>query len=1303
MSISWTLLVRRSEDYRDDDGARRVRALLLPHREGRKVLAIDALKGIEKLAISDLFVEDSLRWAGMKIEPGIEPKPDRLEIVERKTPLAPFDVQGVDDDDRRTFEKILEDEIRYEPPGPDPKRPRRADGNDFAWALEHLYRSDRPLIELVRATEADEPVDGEPQKYSGALAGAASAGLVFEAELARGAPLDKTKIRLEYEAEGRAAEEAECGVDSDVDHDAVVVRSLRVEQLSRGFIFSFELTAEEQRAEQGAVYDGEHMVRVERWVGAAPSGTPDHQAEHFLAEPEAGEEVPTRLIALDPMQPEELVGRQLHYRVQVVNRHGRVTHTSAATVLRYRKDQPTPPASASARLELVPETFEPARLTFSLALPGFPDDAPENLALALFAEDRPLDACGFYGGVDDLALLNGLGALDLIGPAPASADRADGGPLGDLARERIQGEWGAMGLVPVAVMGLADWERLPELDPPDDPAGAVEDTGRSAVRVFAVDLDAKLAERLLAPPQRGRRFHVACVRVPPTDPRPRTALDAIGAAHADDPERIVGLPSGRTSPLVACAHAVSRREAEPEPIPVFQIERVPPKRPPEYLQTEEIGSRIQLEVSEEQPAGATVFIKLRHPEVDAGAWPVGGFRLWSRDRLGVADDAPFRALTTLQSVPPLVASYRPLALNGATPWMASGLVDEIEAGKPLPADSTGPQKMVRSWVDAAMKVDFRRETSPGAEPNEGARNPSQVFEWWFAGFNDRVEAARTQRDDGTLEPAKNWARDPGFAGTLLSVLTELGLAERLILPLDVVEAALAAEDGLTQALGRVPDLGAEGLVLGFQDAAKHPFATVALVHRSLPPGDVFAKEPDKREKLMVACKTFFGPPPAKVRILQLGKVDPETRAFAADRTFEYVWSGAEDNWRHEVEWAVEKIDRYHAVRLVLSAAGGDEQEAMLAEVAPAGRASAAIPEGRRVLTSIPRRREVEDALDVARDLATDAGRLTFRYTDPAERRAAARNALDATRSGVLEVVHELRRELVGQVHYKALVEHEPLRGWEEFDGDTRVLARFPLGDAPRTSAPQEVLDFGGKAPYYQHHLYARLVADGVDGPERSASGRTEPRQLGLPRPPDLAVLHDEGSFELVVVVRLARLCDALLDPRAEGAPAPEPPDDLVSTEVKGPRVQDLFPEALDGLASVPICRLPDLELGYRFHLNLGSKKKVRLHPLFELYGRGRRTGDAIDEAKFPGLCVKSLSGWIDAKKDVRIAGVQPERLQVRLRVRLEKPAQDSADWLELVRALEDLDREGDPQPWRFYFELLRQSRSTGPLAWKDGE
>jgi hypothetical protein len=1324
--MKWLLRVRRRHDWKTD--RRLVRCLLVPSEGGAGgagVFPAQALPGTRIGLPAGRFAEvQGLRLVMQpgdgERELGVEPRPGAGDA--QWIPLDLFAVEGLGNEDQVQFIS----DLLAEPAGtapPDAAGPPTV-GATLPYALDYLYRSDEPLDRAIR-------VDGMP---AGPLAVAAGSGLVFDA-VATGDLAAAELVALKGEA---APEPLDVTPDLDESRDqAPRVHVLEVAQGPHGFRFRV------QQAELAKLFDGEHRVRLERWVAASPFGVPGLERERRL--PLLEDAVRGAAVhATDELHPAELVGRQLHYRVGIVNPHGRVIATGSASVLRERLDAPVPVTAARALAWLRAPAAAPAaddpsveRLDFEMGVGAALEDDLEWSGVALYAADRGLDACGFYGDADDLALLAGLSALDLsppFEPRGAAEPAATPPPAGTTppeslahapvpavdvaARERLEGRWATQGLELLAVHDLAGWQAH-RVQPDGGNGGPGGEKPAPDRILLSLPAGATLFQQVLPPPGMGRRYHLVRFRRPRAgDPggadgwRPPTAAD----------RRLLDV----TSPVSACVHELAWKGGM---APVFQLERIPPVVSPLYLAPEQVGytlvdSARTLDGKAGDPPDPPlrdVEFRIRHPRFllrqDSGAEgaiernavivpgggemraPIGGFRLWVRDRVGSGDSEPFRPAATVQAVPSLVGGYRPLPLDASTPWRLDAPAPAAAPGADIAGlaalrTSLGElaDRLIRLQRGAVFRPDPLGGGAPG--PVDGELTPEKVFRERFAELTAESALA-----------ASPWDEDPRFAGTLVSALTDLGLCARLSLHIDVYSRSLGEEtllDVLKRELRAVAHEARPFVVWVAEDEARHPFATVLLMPRIALPTD---KHPQGLRDAVLRGTTGIpvvredgGGSGVHVRGVRMEAVEPATRVFGADRVFRYTWARLQDTWRHELEWCVEVLDRYARIRGI--------RAKTLPGFAREVTRTIDTPEA-RFRVSVPRTAPVLDVVATAREISIP-DRLVFRYDDPPERRAAAGNALNATRSGLLNVVHDLGRTLAGREVYRAFLSKWPRTA--EHDLATSVIDpvrhgwRFNDPGTPREpGAGEERLDLGQVLPYYEYRCRSWLAADAIAGEAREAVGRVQPLRLSVPGAiaivPEIIAAKEGGPApaggvdpekRFDVKFQLARLLHCHTGDADEKAQAET--------------VRELFGEP--DLPAVPVERLPDLELAYHFFMRVGDGPPFRSVPLFELRGHAAPPGAASTATADQGsttLYNMFVAVWSRrCVRNVRATLSEPYAdLSVHLEVELQPLPTDGPVDPALAR-LHEIARRPSNRPVPGYLILVRQGRKTPQMQISGG-
>lgn len=1393
--ITWTLRVRRYDPSSEEwDG--RVWCALVPLFDGG--IAFGAISSFDSISFEGEWLTPT-RSARFVVREHDGEAAMRLEAVQDSS-VRPFAIQeefDLSEEQRSQLQDAVRGEIQRA------AAPLAGDEEEsgllsaMSLALDRLYRSPQ---ELERLREMEEP--------PGEIALAAASGLVFEARVGEVADtLGPFVVR--WTESGQSSEvqvddvesDLQLGVEGPLGPSTCVAE---VQQSAQGF--EFRLSSETfrgwsygRRPEVGgrdaavSVFDGEHVVVIERWVGAIPSGPSRRMVRRLPDLASLVEGQSDRVFdeidvvhATDVLAPDELVGQQLHYSIRIQNCHGRDVLVAGASVVRERMG---PPAAITApTFEVSLGTgHEPVAATFSAGLTAVLDDDLEWTSIALYAEDRGLDACGFYGDADDLALFSGLAALDFTG-MPSQVPKAggedephalgvvdegagveqldaaaveafkhegledtdkvgdgeetprDAGALRAIVGDQTTGRWSTEGLIPLLVYDFSD----------DDVQGARAEAERESgdgqeVR-WTSEIEGESLKSIYPRSGTGRRYHVVRFR------RRRAGGRSVRGWRRPSPGDLSLLEVGGGSATV-CDHSL--RLGQVDERSVFQIERVSPSSGRVFLKRDQFG--VALERGGSSPSEdllpSKLHIRFEHLGKGADEAAPGGYRVWIRDVVGADDGAPFRLAATVQAVPQELASYRPIPLDGTGEWDLEQATLNGRQFETVGKAREGLETLRNHLVRAGLRPDPLMPSigpPPGLEDEDAlALLSKRIGELTDSGQKDArlLETPLEPREgEGADGKGVQWGEFPRFAGTYASGMRDLGLCARFVLPLDRVAEVASGEWTLARAAhavmletvsamqdetaveGLLGEKGTEQFSLWYaEDDNGHPYATLFLFPHLKAEGDLgealrFAEMGEDPDGL--------GPVPGMILrcVRQRGTALTLTRVYDPhDPVVEYTWDGIQDEWRHEVEVAIEVLDRY--ARFGPSTSGrpnflqttGDSWVVQVAHSAPR------------------RHAPIHDRVFVSRDLRSPY-RLVFRFIDPPERRAAAANAVNATRLGGHSVAKELRHRLEGRDVYARFIEEEWDTWWDDPDWPQDWLP-MPMTRDEELDDPgaqsllprEEGLDLGKQPPYFVYTYRSELWADGTVGRTSKAEGRVLPESLRMRRP--IVGVPKENELDVLDVDDLRRR----IDEASLGGGFPEthtpfsgtPPfEDLgyrwgsLQIDHHLARLRDCHSEgwaepesspvrlgkhfALDEeKGALPIGVLPDLDLTYRYFLNVGTPNTPSLRLILSM--KGRVQVDTSFESEEDDVFQYRTGRWFDRLK-VEPSDTSPKHLRQRLTVRLRErddtwTEAEKAEWQRIHWLLSRPEpspgdggvTETKPRPLDVFVQLSRQGRETKPV------
>jgi hypothetical protein len=864
---------------------------------------------------------------------------------------------------------------------------------------------------------------------------------------------------------------------------------------------------------------------------------------------------------IDRHDAERFAGQQLHYRLDVIDGFGERYATAAVTLRRERFDPPPQPVSSVAQL-VIPATAQD-RLKFVVELEFlhagvtsevFPTAAvkaapskqvavsatsqkeiTEEFALELFQQERPLDACGFYGDDDDFALLEGLRQADAnYQPRETGAESPfPGHPLEEQMRGRF------------------DRDGLSEIRIEDEAGGA----GQVSVKWFSRLEDLREEEKKNG--QLPRELAVARYEISFAENAPPTWLRARHGYHvfaALARKRLMEVHAN----LSACRHELVFSDLPPSEgrVGVFQIELFPVARAFEadlaenrrFLTATEHEQKLPgyfgIGLLRDQPAptepGGRKFV----PEADAAALteggpgavptgvevvlglpiagsadfegailgpsgtpvagppePIGGVRILMRDQVAAGEALPFRVVESVQVLPRAVAQYRPVQIeagmklvprnpqrdpvfanaaersdpstqtqpgSSAVAWFGPGglvailrkdlqeLVGELETDfseraadmKELgreevktdvfEGDAATLQERADAWYEntrKALKIDLGPLEAIEAQEGANRARIDQIERLLALATTPPEEKERlTQEKDRLDRELFNLSFDfehwwPAM-GAMLTMLRELGLTRDLVVRLSQMEEAWERIQKVAATMKShfkiVAIESADGELMATIRVAVMPWAERDAADPSLsllekifpPPGGANVPDPDD------LWRELYGFLIASERLVLFRDVSraPLNLTLHAGRLVRYRWHGLRDFWHHDLEVAVQLLDRYQHIR-----------DRYLRQDAAANRRGngLGVPDEGTKAQQIRRenlKAELDDRIELADPLVSTAvarvvvprreplGKapgifpaakrppylIAFEFLDTEERQKASHNALVRTRGGNLQ-------------------------------------------------------------------------------------------------------------------------------------------------------------------------------------------------------------------------------------------------------------------------------------------------------------
>lgn len=703
----------------------------------------------------------------------------------------------------------------------------------------------------------------------------------------------------------------------------------------------------------------------------------EEERKGLLEKKEAWLKVP--LVPFDELGPSRFVGDVLDYRLKLRNEFGRVTHFGRALVKRENLVAPTPPTRAEVRL--LPQENSPpkaqARVYFSADFP-----VEEDLELVLYVEQREVLPTGFYGDADDHSLSHARQLSDLhVGGAETAGLSSTAG--GERSSEQLldrQKLW-THGLRKVKAVALKRTD-LEELRTDEEEEG--ENDSRLDGLVFSRDLKEEELESLV-PEDASTRFFVS-VRRATAGPR-----------------------SPESRPVLASC-TIQRREAEDEFRTVPHFERYWADTAVESSCLDETQAMFQ----EEAPDSAepsTVRLVIHHAELftgDNSLAPVGGYRIWSRDRLGPGQEVPFERKALIQVVPPLILAHQDIA-EGDT-WKLNSLGERPAA--------LSVKEHWGSWVQLIKKLRGHDRQKVGYLVDKPALScPS----WIQAEADQTTKDADAEAALGAFSAAWSSSKkelesdapfrlDQPVAEEHLGIIRARYAAARRAGCLQV-EFRLSPEQ--QQKFGSSDDTQALKQVsaeLGVSNFAQNANCDLTLfrLQNGLLSAVVWIGFPVTDE--LLDCEGVKA-----VRDSYLLQQGPSTNPTVAidgfgDATWEY--RGLKDRWRHELEWMVEPVSRYFPLQRWIendplkkpSNSEESEPDAAVSRLGPSPK-----PTAETVFrVTIQRRHDFSEKIALVPRL-NQRGAVVLRVPGTTFLDRVTYNAVNRTRLGVVRLQSDVRR------------------------------------------------------------------------------------------------------------------------------------------------------------------------------------------------------------------------------------------------------------------------------------------------------
>lgn len=1014
-------------------------------------------------------------------------------------------------------------------------------------ALIQTWLDDRPLHQIAEEAISDK---GEP----GPLALAALSGYVFDLDK----PPDPTSVGggtvgkiAFHDGEGQTLESADLELVPDKSVQ-IIELALAAEQEAEGVYLKLDwrltsVTAgsplETWKAWAGSRFPdpgsidsatrkklndiSDHTLVVRRSIGGVPVFSDAPIARMPLAvvvaqqssriEPTAGKEVdqpghPSRYLYIDRLESRQFVGQLLHYQIEIRNVVDKPVARGLVSVRRQQLDPPSMPLKADAYLSL--ESDGEPSLRVEVEWPAGDDD----LVPMIWYQTRPLDACGFFGTDDDLALEEGLRLADLNfedGADQAEPRDWEGHPVA----RYLRGAYDRYGLQRL------DGVRFDRIT--DEDSGGTDGSDKKRNRARAT-LDKATFDKLCRLHRSGARLLIA-LRRPPT------------------PDRFADPKGGIESVLRPCDHWLVVNGDSPKRI--FQLENIPAAATtsPNRLNADQVQIQglINGKVVDALQAGHVWVASQSAAASDAGmSGPpyrlriqfsvrsrsdprrAGGYRIWMRDVVGSAQ-TPFVRVSEFEAVPSMVYRYRPYRIDSLRRLAAwSRPSAELSAPEPIGFSAQEAQTCFHK-LDADLRTGrsgarlVRSDVGPTKDPDQGdilpPLNPGERFLAQLRRqllqtvsiiapdqppANPAAPEARSDNDrlSDLLAAVARHPADP--AGAQRDLLNDLlcdwsllapfvdwayanGLARDLILPpgMQTVESLEPLLGWIQSATGKEKSF----LLLAVVPSALSPLeaptdnrllATVRLC--LLPAGEAIKSDPFYLKLLLPALRLAAA---RRVNVFREIDESPSLRAFDEAGVCTVDCPGATDGWRHQIECVVERLDRYARVRPSPSRPDGDR-----ADPTPG-----ALPFADSDLLRfvIPRRLPAPHP-PAARAVA-GAKRVAFVISETAERLAATRNLLMRVRSGRITRIAQFKYHLpwlgrfTSVLTWTAAPDDGPavsaeVVGIADPDGKAE-----PVGDAVATSevawsgADEDQVEVVDPLFFARYQLFVRHHADQVEG------------------------------------------------------------------------------------------------------------------------------------------------------------------------------------------------------------------------------
>jgi hypothetical protein len=971
-------------------------------------------------------------------------------------------------------------------------------------ALIQAYLDDRNLLELAEAG-----IDA--QGHLGPIALAVLSGYVFDTTELPDADLGvKSQVRFGPSAPDGAWVELAVRFDKGSTAPPLSI-PLAVEQEAEGFYLRLDwdrLTLTQDAPEvahlwkrvalnKGAPLElhdlndlSDHTVVVKRSVGPVPTHGPEVLARTpLLVQTEEADikdgsrhsSVPKYLF-VDRLEPQQFERELVHYLVEVQDVLNKTVARGSISVRRKRLDPPPMPQDAKATLAIAGSN---SSLEFKVQLPQ--DSA--GLEPVVWFQSRPLDACGFFGTDDDMALEEGLRQADLNFEEGADETEPNADWEGHPVARYLRGAYDKYGLMPV-----------PQLKWVQSGDGVRELSAKASL------------DGLVEQGRKGARFFIGLRRNESSIESVLRPCEHYLSVESHEPRRIFQIEAVPAQPTARTYVDMKRVSLHALPVPRWQRDAN--------------GSLV--------PGGKPYTVQIAFPVLQLSA--VGGFRIFFRDVVS-SEPGPFELIAAFEALPRLVFRYRPFGIDSSkrldqvhgdegvpeTPWSPGGSAsdsDVIKAFRSLEGDlrrQPGAPRLVRGVFDAhggtpvPAKFTLTSENLASIGRGLGLTQGSNL-----QSVADALEKPSPESDDVRRQVRGHWA----VLAPLVDWALANGYARDLVLPLgiDTLAQAKALLDKCADFNQQLQVLKLHWTALLVVADADHVLATARLL--VLPAKDYpgWAElDPVYRRLLGWALTGFSGS--GSAQLYRENDLNPGLRALDADGTCRVDWTGLNDGWRHQIEVVVEELDRYALVRALQGTKPGATRPAILhrPELKAAETPQACI---QRLV--VPRLHP--EPLPPAVFAVNDSRRVAFLLQDVPERIAASHNLLARTRQGEIVTVVQFSYRLPWLARFAKLLAFEAPQGAPSAQ-DTPEHVFAPWADTD-----QDEIEIGNPLFFVDYRIQVRLRADSIEGTLPSgAVARCLPTVSKLAWTKNKPARREVGASETTVILPMLTLGDLLED------------------------------------------------------------------------------------------------------------------------------------------------------------------------------